>query len=637
MFELDAESRELRKQGVKVRLQEQPFQILQILVEKPGKLVSRDELQRRIWPSDTFVDFDRGLYNAIKKLRSALGDSADSPRFIETISRRGYRFVAVVEADEASSAGDAPTLKRTAITHGWSWQRKIAVGFVLPILAGTLLVVGKRPQWFSGRSAAPQIRSIAVLPLQNLSGDPNQDYFSDGMTDGVITELAQMGSWRVISRTSSMQYKQSNKALPEIARELGVDGIVEGTVQRSGDRVRITAQLIEASTDRHLWARTYERDMQDLFLLEGELAGDIAHEVLMHATTQSQTAVSQPRPVIPKALDDYLQGDYHLRRFSRGSGDDELRQAGDHFEDAIEVDPNFALAYVGLSSAHGATLQSSREDIEIARKAVQKALQLDPGLSDAWEMLGAMKTNSWDWTGAEEDLRRAIALNPNSAPAHVDLGFLLDDVGRLDEGWKEYQIAQQLDPHQDHLEYAYYKRQEYDEAIEAVLRMLGGDPNNGYLHHKLYETYIAKRMYKEAVQQLEQVVTLFGFPEEEVKLRQAYSASGYTGAMREYARELEYLNTTHQVFMPVNIAAVYAALGNKDRAFYWLEEGYKQRGHQSAGVPFSDVSVYRGLDPLRSDPRFKDLLHRMGLPEVPVGDSVRTPLVSDSGSLDRQH
>jgi TolB-like protein/DNA-binding winged helix-turn-helix (wHTH) protein len=266
VFELDTESGELRKQGVKVRLQEQPFQILQVLLEHPGKIVTREELQRRIWPSDTFVDFDTGLYNAIKRLREALGDSADTPRFIETLSRRGYRFIAAVGGN-GDALAQVPTLEAPKPARSRNLQLGIVLGLGAAILLGAVLGVTVSDFWRHrlGKSATPQIRSIAVLPLQNLSRDPEQEYFSDGMTDALITDLAQIGSLKVISRTSSMQYKETKKSLPEIARDLNVDGIVEGTVQRSGDRVRITAQLIHGVSDKHVWANSYERRDRSMF------------------------------------------------------------------------------------------------------------------------------------------------------------------------------------------------------------------------------------------------------------------------------------------------------------------------------------------------------------------------------------
>ena len=490
------------------------------------------------------------------------------------------------------------------------------------VLAGAAAIFGlnafKARERLAGGTPSPQIQSLAVLPLANLSGDPAQEYFSDGMTDALITELAQIGSLRVISRTSSMQYKQTKKSLPEIARELNVDGIVEGTVQRSGDRVRINAQLIQGPTDKHLWANSYERDLRDVFVLEKDVTDDIARQVQVKAKTPDQATAAQPRPVNPKVFEAYLQGKYHLQKFSRGSGDDEKRKASEFFQQAIDADPDFAPAYVGLSDAHGGTLQGSTEDQVIDKKAAEKAVELDPTLSEAWQNLGEVRYASWDWRRAEESYRRAITLNPNNAGAHDDLSEILDDIGRLEEGWKESQIAQQLDPNHNHLYCALYHRGEYDRAIQFNLTMLESDPNSGYLHHQLYEAYAAKGMYKESVQHLEQVVILFGFPEEAPRLRRAFAASGYAGAMREWAKELEHLQATKQLFMPVNLAATYAALGDKDRAFFWLEEGYKRRGNYGAGVPLAELKVYRGLDPLRSDPRFADLLRRVGLPPDPI-------------------
>jgi TolB-like protein/DNA-binding winged helix-turn-helix (wHTH) protein len=317
VFELDADSRELRKQGLKVRLQDQPFQVLQILLERPGTVVTREELQRRIWTSDTFVDFDRGVYNAIKKLREALGDSAESPRFIETLSRRGYRFIAPVSPNgNTASSVEASSIvaeRAPARTSRRTLQLSLAAAFGIVIVLAAGISVGKIWPRFSV-GTTPQIRSIAVLPLQNLSANPAQEYFSDGMTDALITDLAQIGSLKVISRTSSLQYKQTKKSLPEIARELGVDGIVEGTVQRSGDRVRITAQLIHGPSDKHVWANSFEGDMGDVFTLEREVTQEIARQIQAKLGNPGQVTPEQPRPTNPKAFEAYLQGNYHLQK-----------------------------------------------------------------------------------------------------------------------------------------------------------------------------------------------------------------------------------------------------------------------------------------------------------------------------------
>ncbi len=610
------------RNGETVHLQPKVMKVLVCLAQRAGKPVSKEELLNSVW-AETFVG-DDVLKRSISELRRVFGDDVQAPSIIQTIPKRGYRLVAPVQpgtvpamppAEEANQSTKAAPGRKTMLAIAM-------LGLVLLALAAAVLYRWKQPS--HAQIGSIRIRSLAVLPLENLSADPEQAYFSDGITDGLITDLAQIGSLKVISRTSSMQYKQTKKSLPEIARELNVDGIVEGTVQRSGNRVRITAQLIEASSDNHLWANSYDGDLSDALELEKRVAEDIANQVMAHVAVRNQSSTAPSKAVDYRALDEYLQGTYHINRFSRGSGDDELRLAADHFQRAIEIDQNFALAYVGLANSHILTFQSSNDDLRIATQAAQRALELDPALSDAWEMLAEIKTNFWNWGEAEADFRRAIALNPNRVYAHERLADLFDIFGKRDEAWKEYEIAQELDPDQDHLEYPLHIRHEYDRAIEGVRRALVKDPNNGYLHHQLFENYSAKRMYKEAIEELRQSVTQFGFPDLAVNLRVAYAASGYTGAMREYAAALEHLHAAKKVFMPINIAAAYAAVGNKDRAFYWLEEGYRQRGHQSAGVDFVEIGVHPGLDPLHSDPRFTSLLQRMGLPEVRIDDSRRS-------------
>jgi len=615
LFEVDLEAGEVRKSGIRQKLAGQPFQVLQLLLEHPREIVSRDELRRRIWTQNTYVDYDLGLRRAITRVREVLGDSAESPRFIETVPRRGYRFIAPLNTN-----GDAPVIPEVP-TAGAPLPsqslRGMLIGIVLAFgLAAGLaaIVVFKTVNLKSRESAAsamPQVRSLAVLPLQNLSADPADEYFTEGMTDALITALAQNSSLKVISRTSSMKYQGTKKSLPEIARELNVDGIVEGTVQRSGDRVRITAQLIDGSSDKHLWANSYERDKNDIFALESNLADDIAQHVQANTTPSPH---SEPRVVDSQALEAYLKGKYHEHKFSRGYGDEELTLASNYFQQAIDADPNFALAYVGQSDCRNWTMQSSKEDADLARNSAERAVELDPSLSDAWHVLGEIRWNFWDWTGAEESYRRAIQLNPNNVDAHYHLGMLLDSTGRLDDGWREAQIAQQLDPNQDRIEFALYVRAQYDRAIGLLATQLGNDPNSGYYHHKLFENYAAKGMAKEAIEQLEQAATLFGYPEIAIKLRHAFATSGYDGAMRKWAKQLENLYASKRIFLPVNVAAAYATIGDKDRAFYWLEEGYRQRGRHTAGVQIGMITVYRGLDPLRSDPRFQDLLRRMRLP-----------------------
>jgi TolB-like protein/DNA-binding winged helix-turn-helix (wHTH) protein/Tfp pilus assembly protein PilF len=620
LFEADLEAGELRKSGMRQKLAGQPFQVLQVLLEHPQEIVTREELQQRIWPQDTFVDYDLALRKAIARLREALSDSAESPRFIETIPRRGYRFIAPLHAKgDAPAIAELPTEGAPSKTQRSS--RSLQIGIVLGLGGAALLLVllGFVPDKFkwrrSGPSPAPQIRSLAVLPLQNLSADPSQEYFTDGMTDALITELAQIGSLKVISATSTAQYKSTKKPLPEIARELNVDGIIEGTVQRSGDRVRITAQLIYGPSDKHLWANSYERDMRDVFALERDVADDVSRQVKAQMAAQNPVAAKQSRPVNPKALDAYLQGNYHWNRYGRGGGEEENRTAGEYFQQAIDADPNFAPAYDGLAEAHLSLLWPSTQDIEIATKAAERAVALEPNSSDAHVTMGEMEFGPWNWPGAEEELRRAIALNPNNANAHEYLGWLLDDTGRLDEGWREYQIAQELDPNNDHLTAALGRRGQHDRAIAMLQMMVKRYPDDGMLHVDLYKNYVNKGMHKEAIEELEKTYIAFGSPDLAARIHHAFVVSGFRGAMRQYAKELERLAATKQVFLPVNLAEVYAQLGDKDRAFYWLEQAYSHRDILPASVdtPVGDLRFCFLLNPIRSDPRFDDLVRRIGL------------------------
>ena len=632
-FEVNFRKGEVRKHGFRIKLQDQPFHILQILLEHPGELVSREELQRQVWPADTFVDFEKGLNNAIKKLRDALGDSAEQARFIETQARRGYRFIGSVTVangagrkEDATSAGEGVEPARPRALY----RRLIIGGVLLLAFVATLFrfdISGLR-QRLLVRASSPVIHSLAVIPLANLSNDPNQEYFSDGLTDALITDLAQIGSVKVISRTSSMQYKQTKKSLPEIARELTVDGIVEGTVQRAGDRVRITAQLIYGASDKHIWAKSYEGDMRDVFALERDVTEDIARQVQARLNPSNQKVVAQFRAINPKALDAYLQGNYHLSRYAKGAGDEEKRTAAEYFQEAIDADPKFASAYNGLANAHLGLLWPSRQDAEIATEAAERAVALDPNSSVAHLTLGGIKESVWNWATAEEEYERAIALNPNSADAHGSLGGLLDNMGQFDEGWKEQQIALELDPNNAHLfdfnvSCGLERRGKFDRAIAIYQMFLKRDPDDGFTHLGLARDYMGMGMYKEAMPHLEHFWALFGFPDVAAEVHRALATSGYRGAILKSAKALEHLMATHKAFGPVTTAEFYATVGDKEHAFYWLERAYSLHDTAIAGTddPLGSIEVDPQFEPLRSDPRFKDLLRRMGLPELHVNES----------------
>jgi TolB-like protein/DNA-binding winged helix-turn-helix (wHTH) protein/tetratricopeptide (TPR) repeat protein len=630
VFEVDLRSGELRKSGVRIKLQDQPFRLLRILLDHPGDVVTREELQRQIWPSDTFVDFDRGLNNAVKRLREALGDEADTPRYIETLPKRGYRFIGTLRDREDRSgtvperpAGTAPPKSTRRVV-------KVAVGaLALAILLSAIglaaNVDGLRDLVFPRSTppvVAPGIHSLAVIPLTNLSADSAQDYFSDGLTDALITELAQIRTIRVISRTSVMRYKKTDKTLAEIARELNVDGIVEGTIQRSGDRVRITARLIQATSDKHIWAHTYERNLTDVFALERELTEEIARQVQARLGSPDQSPPIQPRPVNVEALEAYLQGKQHLDRWGRGFGDAEKRTAADYFQRAVAIDPDFAQAYLGLSEAHYYLLCPLDEDWPISRKAMERFVALDPN-----SPMAALDVaeHAGDMAAREQAYRRAVALHPNSPDVHERFSQFLDGRGRLDEGWKELEITQQLDPSRGifpsfSLPNALELRGQSDRAIE-LLTHLDNEPGDGQTHLGLSSLYEAKGMDRESIEELGRTAASYGFPDIAPRLRRAFDASGYRGGLRQWARELEHYHATKQVYYPNYLAAVYADLGDTDHVFQWLEESYKgwKTGRERSGM---DLGLIRWLEDTKSEPkrkfiradrRYLALLRRVGL------------------------
>ena len=602
------------RNGTIVHLQPKIMQVLVCLAQHSGNPVSKEELLEAVWPG-TFVT-DDVLTRAISELRRVFEDDAQDPHFIQTIPKRGYRLVVPVEpAHEAQDSPQIPPAPKSRSILGKRRFLLVAGGLVslLLILLVARVIRGKKEHPPEPGSAA--IHSIAVLPLQNLSADPAQEYFSDGLTDALITDLAQIGNLKVISRTSSMQFKAAKKSLPQIARELGVDGIVEGTVQRSGNRVRITAQLIHGPSDKHVWANSFEDDSGDAFKLERDVTQEIAAEIETHLEPPSEANLQQPRPVNSKVFDAYLQGNYHLHKVSRGAGEAEGKKAVEYFQRALDADANFAPAYVGIASAYANSFYGSRQDTTIMRQAAERALALAPNSSEAWAILGFSKAQSRDWSGAEADYRKALLLNPNNAAAHDDFCQFLGVRGRLDEGKRECEIAQELDPSNDHLSWILFLRGEYDRSIAIAKMMLENHPDDGFSHHLLYQAYAKKGMYKESIQELERTLTLYGFSELAADLGRAFVNGGYTGAMRAYARGLEHLSSTKQLSMPMNLAEVYANLGDQERAFHWLEQAYIQRGVVTTGADIDFLEADPMLVPLRSDPRFADLVRRLGLPQ----------------------
>jgi TolB-like protein/DNA-binding winged helix-turn-helix (wHTH) protein/Flp pilus assembly protein TadD len=616
VFELDLRAGELRKRGVKLHLQGQPLQVLAALLNRAGDVVTHDELRAEIWTADTFVDFDHSLHNAIARLREVLGDSVETPQYIETLPRRGYRFIAPVTGVEIQPPG--PTTQ-----SGKSSEARVGVRPSKPraTLAFTLLafLAIASVLWLvrtaSRRTAAaPRLRSIAVLPLDNLSGDPSQDYFVDGMTDELITDLAKVGSLRVISRTSVMRYKGTKKGLPEIARELKVDGIVEGSVMRAGQRVRITAQLLDAHTDQHLWAETYERDLGDVLGLQSEVAEAIAQEVRAQSTPQQQAQFRSARSVNPEAYDAYLRGRFY---FTTGfTKPDLLKKAQRHFEESIQKDPDFALAYAGLADTYvylAFSGQLSRDRAyRSAKQALGKALELDDTIGEAHDTLGVLNWRfDWDWDAAEREFNRAIALAPSYSCAHEDRAIYLGFTGRRAEALAEITKINQLDsgPSSAMAESAaYYELRDYPSLIEASRRGVLSDPNDWFQHYYLGVGYEGVGRLLDAISEYQKAMEMSDGDEgPTVSLAHAYLAVGKRAEGENILRDLERESKSAHV-SPYMIATIYAGLGQKDRAFELLEKAYLERALDLTWFLKADPRI----DSLRSDPRFQSLLRRVG-------------------------
>jgi TolB-like protein/DNA-binding winged helix-turn-helix (wHTH) protein/tetratricopeptide (TPR) repeat protein len=616
VFELDRRSGELRREGLRVRLQEQPLRILEALLDARGEPVTREALRQRLWPDDTFVDFDNGLNRAISRLRAALGDEADNPRFVETLERRAYRFIAPVSAPEPAEVSSPPTPRRRRAMWLVAAVSAAALTALLIAIAPTLL-----------RRAAPasgiSIKSLAVLPLANLTGDPAQDYFSDGMTDALITNLASWPALRVISRQSVMRYKGSAKPLPEIARELGIEGVVEGSVMRSGGRVRITAQLIHAPTDRHLWAHSYERRLEDVLALQDEVSRAIADEVRVTVATDSARPPVRTRAVNPEAYDAYLLGRHHWRQRSPQS----LEKAIAYFQTAIAKDPGFAPAYEGLATTYGPRLiygdaAPSPGQGEM-KAAALKALELDPGLGEARAALASALENEWDWDGAEREYRSAIETDPNATVGHTSYSTYLYALGRFEESLAQRRRAFELDPLDVTVNRGMARGLDATGQDEAALaqwnRTLELDPN--HLRSQLpFALFLLEHGHADLGQkQLERARALQ--PDDPAVLASLAIVSAESGKADQARRLLAELKeeSARRYVSSVYPAFVHATLGEKDSAFALLEKAYDAKDPVLSMIQIMDTPV--GLHPpperaeaLRADPRFADLVRRMGIP-----------------------
>lgn len=574
-FEVDTRSGELRRQGSRLKLQEQPFQVLVLLLERPGEVVTREELTKRLWHDNTFVDFDRGLNKAINRLREVLRDSVEKPRFIETLPQRGYRFIAHVESAGADSTVATPA-RGPRLTQ-----------------------------------PTPRIDSLAVLPLDNHSGDPSQEYFSDGMTEELISAISKISSLRVISRTSTMRYKGARKSLPAIAKNLGVDAVVEGSVARSEQKVRITAQLIHAPDDRHLWSGRYERELRDILQLQAEIAKDIAAQIhkLVDPVQRPSTA---PRKVHPQAYEACLKGIFFRDKMTPA----DLTKSTAHFIQAIELDPAYAHAYANLSQAYFYIglfgVRPASEMFPKAKASAVKALELDETASNAHNALAVVHIlYDWDWAGAEAACMRAVQLTPGDSVTHFHLADYMSIQARHDEAIAEFKLALELDPI-SFVQVAFFgmilhRARRYDESIAQCKKALEINPHYPNAFWFLALSLEQTGQLAESIAQLEKAVSLSGGSHFRALLGRAHALAGERNKAQNILDELETLSG-QQYVSPFDIAVVYAGLGDLASTFKRLEEAYQQR-------VFRIIELTLPMfDNLRSDSRWQDLVRRIGLP-----------------------
>ena len=607
---------ELKTHSSRLQLQEKPFQLLLVLVENPQRIVTREELRERMWGSETFVDYDRGINVAVKKVRDALGDSAENPKFIETIAKKGYRFLLPVEVAGPHVEGPQPILAAnapavanvTSAPHRFG-RTSVALsamvaGAVLAGLAVWFLKV--QPQ----HRHPAQIHSLAVLPLRNLSPDPGQEYFAEGITEDLVTNLARSLPLRVISRTSVMRYEGTTEPITQIARELGVEAIVEGAVARSGDRVTVTVQLVNAKEDRHLWAHKYDRQVGDLLEIETELSQQIANQVGSSLGLQREVKVPRSGPVGAQVYDLLLKGRYFWNKRT----DEGVMRAAEYFRQAIDADPNYAPAYVGLADCYLFGQPPTAPPKVLAAKAkemIKKALQVDDDLGEAHATLGLLAENfEWDWNEAEKEYKRAIELNPNYATAHQWYGGELCLRGNFDAALHELKLARDLDPLSlviiKDTGDIYYVSHQYDRSIEYFRKTLEMDPNFVIAHINLAVVYAQQRQFSSALTELQKARQVEDSPYALSELGYVYALAGETQQAQRVLSQLKIVSGQRYVF-PTGFAMVYAGLGNKDKALEWLEKGYREGGL------LTGLKVDPHWDNLRDDPRFNNLMKRVGL------------------------
>ena len=625
-FAVDLRAGEVYKHDIRLKLQDQPFRVLALLLERPGDIVTREELRQRLWPADTFVDFDSGLNSAIKKLRDVLGDSAEKPRYIETLPRRGYRFIGLLDrapsdfppaaSESTAQAQDRHPAESLPIPPAISAQHprsklRLVLAFVFAFITLTVAALFTFvPRRTSGDSPLP-IRSIAVLPLQNLSGDPTQDYLAEGMTEEMIGRLATIRGLRVVSRTSVMQFKDTRTPVPQIAKALGVEALVEGSVIRDGSRVRVHAQLIRGASDEHFWSQTYDRELGDALALESDVAQAIAEKVQVTVTGEEHSRLVAARHVAPEVYESYLKG-----QSAKGNSRPEIEKSLAFFEDAIRRDPTFAPAYVGVAAAYdhlgtvfvGLPPQETRPK-QIA--AAQKALALDPSLAKAHVLLADVYQREWRWSDAESEYKRALALQPNDASAHQGFANWLMCQGRTDEALTWAMRARELDPlgvSGYSLGWIMYNARHYDDALRELRSDLAVHPDDAMAHWFLGFVLIDNGQPADAIPELEKTLSLMNRgPGAMGVLIRAYARAGRRPDALRLLAELKKRRESGYVPAGAFINA-YLGLEDYDQTFVWMENAYRE---QSNILQF--LKVHPFFDPIRHHPRYVDLTRRVGL------------------------
>ncbi|HXZ33113.1 MAG TPA: winged helix-turn-helix domain-containing protein [Terriglobales bacterium] len=640
-FELKPAARELLKNGIRIKLRGQPYLILELLLNRAGEVVTRNEIREKLWSADTFVDFEHGLNTSVKKLRQVLCDSVEKPRYIETIPRLGYRFIAAVEntsKEEAKapsqSAGPgtySATLQSSALEnqlrespHSSRKFWLVSLAAVLGLAIVSILIFASLDARFRwpfessntravGAHSGKQFSSIAVLPLENLSSDAAQEYFADGMTAELISDLAQIGSLRIISRTSAMHFKGSHEPLRQIAQDLNVDAVVEGSVLRAGDRVRITAELTDARSDRNLWSNSYERDQHDVLALQREVALAIAQQVKATLTSQERAALTTARPVDVKAYEAYLQGRFYLDQRTP----DALTSGISYFQQAIAKDSEYALAYAGLADGYWLMasngVRPAAEMMPKAKAAALHALELDETLAEAHTSLAVIQWGfEWDLTSAEKSYKRALELAPGYATAHHWYALYLSSLGRSQEAFAQMAQAQSMDPLSPIIgansAWCYYLGHQYGQAIEQARKTLQQYPNFSPAHEVLGQAYAENAMPEEAISELQKAIANSGTdPVMQAELAYAYALSRNRLEALAILRKLE----TRSQPSPASFyarAMVYVGLGNSEEALRCLGKSYEERD-----IHLVNLKVHPVFARLGSDPRLQELERRVGL------------------------